>query len=146
VKSEEPSNNSPEEPATVSPRPGTVKITGQGQPLVASRIPNGSQSSAVCTSPATLSAPKDKIEDSSHSNKTPPTDGMRVLVAEDDQINSRIIDKRLSKLGHDVHLTSNGEECVYAYREAKGNFDIVLMDIQVRLRKLEFDDDHTEDR
>jgi CheY-like chemotaxis protein len=56
---------------------------------------------------------------------------MRVLVAEDEPINSRIIDKRLSKLGHEVHLTSNGEECVYAYREAEGRFDIILMDIQV---------------
>jgi signal transduction histidine kinase len=143
--SEDSSHKPPEESATVSPRPGTVKITGQGQPLVASRIPNGSQSSAVRTSPAAPSAPNDKTENSSHSDKPPPTDGMRVLVAEDDQINSRIIDKRLSKLKHEVHLTSNGEECVYAYREAKGNFDIVLMDIQVRLRKLEFDDCHTEE-
>jgi signal transduction histidine kinase len=130
---------------TASPRPGTVKITGQGQPLVASRIPNKPQSSAVHTSSAAPSAPKDRKEDSSRSDKPPPTNGMRVLVAEDDQINSRIIDKRLSKLGHEVHLTSNGEECVYAYREAQGNFDIVLMDIQVRLRKLESDNCHTEE-
>ena len=56
---------------------------------------------------------------------------MRVLVAEDDPVNSRIIKKRLEKLGHEVYLTVNGEECAGAYAEKTGYFDIVLMDIQV---------------
>ena len=69
---------------------------------------------------------------------------MRVLVAEDEPINSRIIDKRLSKLGHEVHLTSNGEECVYAYREAEGRFDIIFMDIQVSYGLLHLNVVHTQ--
>jgi len=56
---------------------------------------------------------------------------MQVLVAEDDPVNSRIIQKRLSKLGHEVSLTVNGEECSSAYGDKSGSFDIVLMDMQV---------------
>nr|OQN98794.1 hypothetical protein B0A51_18498 [Rachicladosporium sp. CCFEE 5018] len=55
---------------------------------------------------------------------------MHVLVAEDDPVNSRIIKKRLEKLGHEVYLTVNGEECASAYGEKTGYFDIVLMDMQ----------------
>jgi light-regulated signal transduction histidine kinase (bacteriophytochrome)/CheY-like chemotaxis protein len=57
---------------------------------------------------------------------------MRVLVAEDDPINSRIVKKRLEKLGHDVYLTVNGEECATAFCDKPRDFDVVLMDMQVR--------------
>ena len=56
---------------------------------------------------------------------------LRVLVAEDDPINSKIIKKRLEKIGHDVQLTVNGEECSSAYGDEAAFFDVVLMDMQV---------------
>ncbi|KAK5123044.1 hypothetical protein LTR16_003885, partial [Cryomyces antarcticus] len=43
---------------------------------------------------------------------------------------SRIIKKRLDKIGHEVHLTINGEECASAYGDKSGFFDVVLMDMQ----------------
>ncbi|KAL8791694.1 MAG: hypothetical protein Q9195_005701 [Heterodermia aff. obscurata] len=58
-------------------------------------------------------------------------DCLRVLVAEDDPINSRIMRKRLEKLGHRVHLTVNGEECSSAFGEGPTDFDVVLMDMQM---------------
>ena len=58
-------------------------------------------------------------------------DCLHVLVAEDDPINSRIMRKRLEKLGHRVHLTVNGEECSSAFGEEPTGFDVVLMDMQV---------------
>ena len=58
-------------------------------------------------------------------------DCLRVLVAEDDPINSKIIRKRLEKLGHFVRLTVNGEECSTAFGESPQGFDVVLMDMQV---------------
>ncbi|PWY75374.1 hypothetical protein BO70DRAFT_363954 [Aspergillus heteromorphus CBS 117.55] len=68
----------------------------------------------------------------------PPLPGTyRVLVAEDDPINGKILEKRLGKTGHTVHLTLNGEECAAAYR-ADTQVDLVLMDIQVRLARLKF--------
>ena len=56
---------------------------------------------------------------------------LQVLVAEDDPINSKIIQKRLQKIGHQVHLTINGEECSSVYGERSASFDVVLMDMQV---------------
>ncbi|OAL52466.1 hypothetical protein IQ07DRAFT_372791 [Pyrenochaeta sp. DS3sAY3a] len=56
---------------------------------------------------------------------------MRVLVAEDDPVNSRIVKKRLEKLGHVVHLTLNGEECASAFGDQPSDYDVVLMDMQM---------------
>ena len=58
---------------------------------------------------------------------------LQVLVAEDDPINSKIMKKRLEKVGHDVHLTINGEECASLYGDKAAFFDVVLMDMQVSL-------------
>ena len=59
------------------------------------------------------------------------TEKLRVLVAEDDPVNSKIIKKRLEKIGHEVHLTINGEECASSYGDKATCFDVVLMDMQV---------------
>ena len=56
---------------------------------------------------------------------------LNVLVAEDDPINSKIMKKRLEKLGHTVHLTVNGEECSSVYGDQPISFDVILMDMQV---------------
>lgn len=68
------------------------------------------------------------------------TEHLKVLVAEDDPVNSRIINKRLNKGGHEVYHTINGEECASAYGDnvtnssdsaATTRFDVVLMDMQM---------------
>ncbi|KAJ5405413.1 hypothetical protein N7465_006697 [Penicillium sp. CMV-2018d] len=56
---------------------------------------------------------------------------LHVLVAEDDPTNSTIVQKRLEKCGHTVHMTSNGKECAYAYKANPTGFDAVLMDLQM---------------
>jgi CheY-like chemotaxis protein len=56
---------------------------------------------------------------------------MRVLVAEDDPINSKIVEKRLKKLDHNVYLTVNGEECASAFCDKPRDFDVILMDMQM---------------
>jgi hypothetical protein len=58
---------------------------------------------------------------------------LRILVAEDDPVNSRIIQKRLEKSGHEVHHTVNGEDCASAYGAKRAFFDVVLMDMQVSI-------------
>lgn len=59
-------------------------------------------------------------------------DHLQILIAEDDPVNSKILQKRLTKSGHEVHNTVNGEECASAYGEKARFFDVVLMDMQVR--------------
>ncbi|BCS21668.1 putative sensor histidine kinase/response regulator [Aspergillus puulaauensis] len=56
---------------------------------------------------------------------------LRVLVAEDDPINAKILQKRLGKLGYTVKWTMNGEECANAYAQDPTQWDVVLMDIQM---------------
>ncbi|KAI2116600.1 hypothetical protein LOZ32_003958 [Ophidiomyces ophidiicola] len=60
-----------------------------------------------------------------------PKTSLSVLVAEDDPVNSKIIHKRLDRLGHVVHLTVNGEECAAAFRKDPMGHDAILMDIQM---------------
>lgn len=55
----------------------------------------------------------------------------KVLVAEDDPINTKIIKKRMERLGHEVSLTVNGAECVDSFMKNNEEYDIVLMDMQV---------------
>ncbi|ESZ95078.1 PHY1, histidine kinase-group VIII protein [Sclerotinia borealis F-4128] len=73
------------------------------------------------------------------------TKHLKVLVAEDDPVNSRIINKRLDKGGHEVYHTINGEECASVYRDNVNDspesaitssapstrYDVVLMDMQM---------------
>jgi light-regulated signal transduction histidine kinase (bacteriophytochrome) len=63
--------------------------------------------------------------------KKPTAESLHVLVAEDDPINSRIIMKRLEKVGHQVYHTVNGEDCASAYCEKSALYDVILMDMQV---------------
>ncbi|KKK12932.1 hypothetical protein ARAM_006917 [Aspergillus rambellii] len=64
-------------------------------------------------------------------NFDPRMQGLNVLVAEDDPINAKILQKRLGKTGCAVHLTVNGEEVARAYRDNPRRWDVVLMDMQM---------------
>ncbi|KAJ5885472.1 hypothetical protein N7495_009982 [Penicillium taxi] len=59
------------------------------------------------------------------------THSLNILVAEDDPINSKILHKRLTKVGHIVDLTGNGEACANRFILQSNSFDVVLMDIQM---------------
>jgi two-component system sensor histidine kinase RpfC len=54
---------------------------------------------------------------------------IRILVAEDNVTNQKVIGKLLSRDGHTVTIVDNGEQAVEAL--AKGDFDLVLMDINM---------------
>ncbi|RYP45482.1 hypothetical protein DL768_008185 [Monosporascus sp. mg162] len=56
---------------------------------------------------------------------------LRVLVAEDDPINFKILKKRLEKTGHEVSHALNGEDCASVYKEGPSRFDVILMDMQM---------------
>jgi PAS domain S-box-containing protein len=53
----------------------------------------------------------------------------RVLVAEDNDVNRKVAQKYLERLGCNVHVVENGAQCVSTVREQR--FDLVLMDMQM---------------
>ena len=55
--------------------------------------------------------------------------GMRILVAEDEYINTILISTLLEEAGYHVTTVRNGREAVAAWRE--GDYDCILMDIQM---------------
>ncbi len=65
---------------------------------------------------------------------TPPTlrEGKRklhVLLAEDNAVNQKLVARLLEKHGHRVTVTTNGRQALAALEQ--GNFDVVLMDVQM---------------
>jgi signal transduction histidine kinase/CheY-like chemotaxis protein len=58
-----------------------------------------------------------------------PARHLRVLVAEDNVVNQRVATRLLEREGHVVTVAANGAEAVAAF--AHGDFDLVLMDVQM---------------
>jgi CheY-like chemotaxis protein len=62
------------------------------------------------------------------------TRSLSVLVAEDNEINALLMRSLLTRLGHHVVITTNGEEALESWlsaRSAGTPYDLVLMDIQM---------------
>jgi PAS domain S-box-containing protein len=89
------------------------------------RTPREIPSAAVAIrSGATLSGPAEEPP-----SPAPAFSG-RVLVADDNAINRKLVKKMLDGLGYDSLLVTNGVECVEAM-EGASSFDAILMDIQM---------------
>jgi PAS domain S-box-containing protein len=59
----------------------------------------------------------------------PPSTRLRILLAEDNFINQRLVSRLLEKQGHKVELVNNGLEALAAVE--RDSFDLVLMDVQM---------------
>ena len=117
---------------------GSANVTDSKTPIRPIRMPGdtslGSPSSGHLAESVTSRPPSRvlfNLPGKSVENERLDAERLQVLVAEDDPVNSKIIQKRLEKLGHQVHLTINGEECSSIYGERLGIYDVVLMDMQV---------------
>ena len=58
-------------------------------------------------------------------------DGKRILVAEDNEINQKVINQILVKAGAIPSFVSNGKEAITLLEKAPGSCDLVLLDLQM---------------
>ncbi|RDW88143.1 hypothetical protein BP6252_00175 [Coleophoma cylindrospora] len=58
---------------------------------------------------------------------------LRILIAEDNPINLRLLNRKLVRRGHDVELCCDGQECHDYYVSNPDGVDIILMDLQMPL-------------
>ncbi|WP_169727862.1 ATP-binding protein [Desulfovibrio inopinatus] len=71
-----------------------------------------------------LELPNDTLE-----TQSPTKAGLRILLAEDNEINQRFTSVFLRSRGHSVHIVSNGQEAIDAAVDQ--DWDIILMDISM---------------
>jgi CheY-like chemotaxis protein len=102
-------------PSTEFP-PGCFRLT---RPLRRRQVLDSVSRSLVLPSARVDVAPKDEA----------PFPGLRVLVAEDNTINQRVIRGLLGKLGCIVHVAENGQEALDALSQKP--WDVVFMDCQM---------------
>jgi CheY-like chemotaxis protein len=65
---------------------------------------------------------------------TAPVQSLSILVAEDNEINALLMRSLLTRLGHDVIITTDGEEALESWLAAEtagAPYDLVLMDVQM---------------
>ena len=55
--------------------------------------------------------------------------GYKILIAEDNLVNQKIIEAFVKKLGHECKVVSNGQEAIEAFKNEM--FDLILMDVQM---------------
>ncbi|MBM7564140.1 PAS domain S-box protein [Paenibacillus sacheonensis] len=60
-----------------------------------------------------------------------PNNPLRILIAEDNEVNQMVIKKMIEKLGYNTTVVANGEEAIEAVN--RHPYDIIFMDIQMPL-------------
>ena len=94
-------------------------VVGEGSTFqFTMRLPVADRAAAEAMSAAVVSA--------SEAATVPP---LRILLAEDNQINQTLVIRLLEKMGHQCTVVDNGADAVSAL--AEGRFDAVLMDIEM---------------
>ena len=56
---------------------------------------------------------------------------LNILVAEDNAVNRTLVTTLLEKRGHRVEAVENGREALTAVEQRGGDFDVILMDVQM---------------
>ncbi|KAE9377288.1 hypothetical protein N431DRAFT_555517 [Stipitochalara longipes BDJ] len=62
-----------------------------------------------------------------------PAFRLSVLIAEDNPVNARVLTRRLQKLGHEVELALDGQQCHDHFAATPHTIDVILMDLQMPL-------------
>ncbi|TVY90829.1 Cyanobacterial phytochrome B [Lachnellula willkommii] len=116
-----------------SAHPGTVEIsTG---PVFTAVTDNTPASETLSTTPLTSF---DQPDSRSHTLYPFPKvfvhrPRFHVLIAEDNPLNSRLLEARLTKRGHTMKVTVDGQMCADTFKREPAAYDLILMDLQMPL-------------
>jgi CheY-like chemotaxis protein len=119
---------------------GAAKIRDSKVPVRAIKVPDEyidmtpafkREKRAGSISEADTDATETKRPPSLISSAAVDKNALRVLVAEDDPINMKILKKRLERAGNSIHHAINGQDCAAIFGDDSSAFDVVLMDMQV---------------
>ncbi|KAK3375611.1 phytochrome-2 [Lasiosphaeria ovina] len=114
-------------PLPALPMPDRPVSGSMGPNSTSIATPGGS--SGARASPATV-APTPTIS-LLGSVQTPTTHCLTVIVADDNIINVQILKRRLSKMGHRVLVSRDGQECWNTFMSNQSTIDFILMDLNM---------------
>ena len=136
--------------ASRTPRSSAISTEISSQPIAAPAIvpswpserpqaqPETPQIPSAGAPPATLAAPTGGPAGPSNRSASgnrlqrlpnPNVQGCRVLLAEDNEVNQRLVSKLLQRVGVEVDIAENGQLAVERVRQQR--YDLVLMDMQM---------------
>ena len=106
----------------------------EGQIVVDSELGKGSDFNVYLALPVDETAadelPEETVDSAADAPRT--IEGMRLLMAEDNEINAEIAVNLLEELGADVEVAENGQIALEKFKESGvGYYDTILMDIQM---------------
>jgi two-component sensor histidine kinase len=129
-------------PRIALPTPPSDTLSSSGLETPSSETPS---SSSPITTPMSANPTRSLSLESSQGRFPFPTTNVRgeqitfnVLIAEDNPLNSRLLETRLKRRGHTVQVAVDGKACVDAFKNNSQGFDVILMDIQVSLPSAAF--------
>ncbi|KAL1745398.1 phytochrome-like protein [Schizophyllum fasciatum] len=115
-------------------QPGTVDIQGSSRPLRPVRIDgfdlDKPSSPPSAQRPTEIRLPKPASREALCATDPSAKQTLRILIVEDNELNSNMLAKRLTKDGHEIVQTLNGQEGLDKIIEDR-EFDAILMDIQM---------------
>lgn len=106
---------------------GLVDLMG-GRIDVDTELGRGSAFRVTLTLPRGRSTPL-VAPDTHHDMLAHPVAGLRILVAEDNEVNQLVISAMLTQLGHHCDIASDGQQALA--KIGAGSYDLVLMDIHM---------------
>ncbi|KAK4175133.1 hypothetical protein QBC36DRAFT_28685 [Triangularia setosa] len=120
-------------PLPALPMPGRPSVLGPLPPKRNDITPSGSSGAGpvhkMGASPPIV-APTPSISPMD-TGRTPTTLCFTVLIADDNIINIQILHRRLTKLGHKVLISRDGQECYNMFAANQATTDFVLMDLNM---------------
>jgi len=119
-------------PALPMPGPPTGLSAGPPTAVAPAALATPSGSSGVELSPPIV-APTPRMSPLGTAGQTPASFYFTILIADDNPINIQILSKRLTKMGHHVLVSRDGQDCFNVFLMNQATIDFILMDLNVSL-------------